>query len=211
MRGLLLFFLLLLPLASLACFGSEDDLFEPIEFGPEDPTATPVTVTEEVVADLAIDGFLMAEIHYLFYYREIAQSLVALNRSFESQSSRSGSQSELDLGWVVDVHDLMARSEEVYTRFFELESDDTIRDKYSRLYLDTLRAIDLMVVGRDRLLSAAILLGPTGRSYSDMLESDQLVFNTLLAEAVYWLRSSGTAAQAVSSAVSEHISRLGTP
>lgn len=92
-----------------------------------------------------------------------------------------------DLDWVVDAHTAHRSSEELRLRAYSYPLPEEIAEDYITFHAAFLETVQLYAFAADRLLGAAILLGPSGRISSDMLPAESSDYRSMLTEGMYYL------------------------
>ena len=140
---------------------------------------------------IGVDGLVLEEINYLYGHQVWLESLVRLNRDMASVLESAGKSKEpVGLDWVIDVHNVTTYADEIFGLTLAKNTPVAQRESYSGLYLAELEVIQVMAFGRDRLLSAALVLGPAGRTVGVLDTGESATFNTFLREADFFLRDS---------------------
>ena len=191
--------LCLLLLSSAGClFGgadaSEGDEFALMEFDDEEPTPEPV---EERAESVSLDLLVLEEINYLYARQVMLEQLQKLNRDLtalqELETGRRGGQDEdIGLDWVIDVFEVVYDADELFNLVVSLPVPDYQREKHADLFISELEAVQVMSFGSARLLEAATVIGPGGREVDGLSPYEFGRFHTLVREAGYFLRDSGS-------------------
>ena len=189
-RAVPLFAVLLLCASLLACGGGGDsgsgDEIALLDFGA-DPTPVPVA---ERIANVGVDGVALEELSYLYEYQIGLEGLQQLNRDLDHVLKPDKGDDDVGLDWVVDVHKLVNRADHLYEVILSRNIPDRQKEAYPSYFIAELEIVQLMAFGRDRLMAAAIILGPSGRTVDSLSVPEQRDFDRLLRESGYFLRQS---------------------
>ena len=188
----LLLILALVSISTLGCgllgFGgdgdSEDSLeLDMIQFSDDVPTPEP---EEEVALALSIDPNILVEIHFLYNFQVRLEGLRQVVRDLHSMLDYSGP-GDIDLDWVAEVHEVTRESDDYFKVLTSLDVPVSQRAQYQYLYIGMLESIKVSGYGADRLLAAAVIVGPSGRSMLNMSEEEIDAFQTLMRESRFFL------------------------
>ena len=188
----LLLVLALVSISTLGCgllgFGgdgdSEDSLeLDMIQFSDDVPIPEP---EEEVALALSIDPNILVEIHFLYNFQVRLEGLRQVVRDLHSMLDYSGP-GDIDLDWVAEVHEVTRESDDYFKVLTSLDVPVSQRAQYQYLYIGMLESIKVSGYGADRLLAAAVIVGPSGRSMLNMSEEEIDVFQTLMRESRFFL------------------------
>ena len=142
-----------------------------IDFGddPEftDESAPPPSLEEAVDRALYIDPLVLIEIRFLFNFQVRLERLRRVVRDLNGVLEYSAP-ADVDLDWVVEVHEVTRESDDYFLALTSMELPDSQRDQYGYLHIGTLEVVQVAALGSDRLLAAAVLVGPSGRSLLNM-------------------------------------------
>ena len=184
--------LALFSISTLGCgllgFGgdgdSEDSLeMDVIQFSDDVPTPEP---EEEVALALSIDPNILVEIHFLYNFQVRLEGLRQMVRDLHSMLDYSGP-GDIDLDWVAEVHEVTRESDDYFKVLTSLDVPVSQRAQYQYLYIAMLESIKVSGYGADRLLAAAVIVGPSGRSMLNMSEEEIDAFQTLMRESRFFL------------------------
>ena len=142
----------------------------------------------QVVAEaLSVDPGSLVEISFLYNFQVRMERLQRMIRDLDSTSDYS-SPSDVNLEWVAEVHEVTREADDFFRELTSLEFPDAQRIQYEYLYVGMLEAVQIAGFGSDRLLAAAVLVGPSGRSLLNMegVEADR--FDALIRESEFFLR-----------------------
>ncbi len=191
----LLFLLLALSLLTLGCgmlgFGGSEssDEMTLIDFGdevpPDDPGAPAAEDTQQAVS-LRVDPLVLEEIRFLYGFQVRLERLRGTIRDLITSTEYSGPQ-EVDLDWVANVHQVTRESDELFRLLTSMEIPEAQRQQYAYLYEGMLQTIQITGYGSDRLLAAAVLVGPSGRSLLNMTGEESDNFEALVRESRFFL------------------------
>ena len=81
---------------------------------------------------------------------------------------------------MIDVHEVTEEADFFFERMTGMEIPGSQREQYEYLYLGMLETIQVMAFGSDRVLAAALLVGPGGRSLAIMPPEERDRFLTLV-------------------------------
>ena len=188
----LLLVLALVSISTLGCgllgFGGDDDSEESldldmIKFSDDVPTPEP---EEEVALALSIDPNILVEIHFLYNFQVRLEGLRQVVRDLHSMLDYSGP-GDIDLDWVAEVHEVTRESDDYFKVLTSLDVPVSQREQYQYLYIGMLESIKVSGYGADRLLAAAVIVGPSGRSMLNMSEEEIDAFQTLMRESRFFL------------------------
>ena len=184
----LVFFIAVLVLP--ACGGggdAPDDGIDEIEFVDE-PTAVPggaggeVDVIGEFLQETVL---LLPDMEYLdtqdFYLGELQE--VARDITSHIEEGRDG---EVGLEWVVGVHRTVLSWDALQAVLGEQEVSKEHRDRFGEIYVGMVESYYRLAFGADRLLGAAVILGPSGRTREEMSLEEERRFRVLLNQASYF-------------------------
>lgn len=161
---------------------------EMLEFGP-DPTPIPVA---EAVRDLSVSGLALEELNYLYHRQVLMEQLRTVNRDLEQLQGFEGHEGARGLDWVIAVHDVVHEADLMFGLALGMEVPEYQRDKHADMYLSELELIQVMNFGAARLLEAATVLGPGGRTVDALGPEDYRRFEVLMREAGFFLSRSGS-------------------
>ena len=188
----LLLILALVSISTLGCgllgFGGDGDSEESldldmIKFSDDVPTPEP---EEEVALALSIDPNILVEIHFLYNFQVRLEGLRQVVRDLHSMLDYSGP-GDIDLDWVAEVHEVTRESDDYFKVLTSLDVPVSQREQYQYLYIGMLESIKVSGYGADRLLAAAVIVGPSGRSMLNMSEEEIDAFQTLMRESRFFL------------------------
>ena len=209
--------MLLVVLASLSLSGcgmlglggdgdgeAEAESLDLIDFGDDLPTPEP----DQVVAEaLSVDPGSLVEISFLYNFQVRMERLQRMIRDLDSTSDYS-SPSDVNLEWVAEVHEVTREADDFFRELTSLEFPDAQRIQYEYLYVGMLEAVQIAGFGSDRLLAAAVLVGPSGRSLLNMegVEADR--FDALIRESEFFLRDAERRADREIDSIRDAVSSL---
>ena len=178
-----------LLLVGVGCFGGEESgelELGLIDFG-EDPTPLPV---EEQAVEIGILPAFREELSFLYGYQISLEDLQQLTRDLIilSEMEDVDNKDTVGLDWVISVHDVYTVGDQYFELAFAREASAEIREKYSGYYISELEITQVIDHGRKRLLGAAILLGPGGRTVATFDAVERRDFERLIRESKYYLR-----------------------
>ena len=207
---LLVLFLLLLAATGCGLFEGDEDSDAPlqmelIEFSDDLPTPEPGEVVERA---LTIDPDVLVEIRFLYNLQVRMEGLRQVVRDLHSMLDYSGP-GDVDLDWVAEVHEVTRISDGYFQVLTSLRVPESQREQYEYLYIDMLEAVQVAGYGADRLLAAAVIVGPSGRSMVNMSEEEIDEFETLMRESGFFLDDAGDRVDSGVSDVGRAISGLG--
>lgn len=181
--------LLLLTLAGCGGGGDEpEDGIGEIEFVDE-PTATPgpaeqVDAIGEFLEETAL---LLPDMEYLdtqaFYLEELQQVARDVSAHIEE-----GQAEEVSLEWVVAVHRTVQAWDSLQALLAVQQVSGSHRERFGEIYVGMIESYYRIAFGADRLLGAAVILGPTGRTAEDMSLEERRRYTVLLNQAAYFAR-----------------------
>ena len=189
-RSLSLVVALIFSLLFLGCgllgFGGGDNAsqdMEIIEFFDEVPTPE----VEEVVARaLTVDPEVLVAVHFLYDFQVRLEGLAQVVRDLSSMLDYSGP-ADVDLDWVAEVHEVTREADDYFRVLTSLRVPESQREQYEYLYVGMLEAVQISGYGADRLLAAAVVVGPAGRSMLNMSVDEVDEFETLVRESRFFL------------------------
>ncbi len=169
---------------SVACGGGEDE-FELMEF--DDVPGVQATVVAEAEFALSPKEELLIEVTYVYTHMILLETLQQINRDMQLLLEYD-TKSDVDLEWVIEVHDVTAHAEEFFDRAASLKVPVSLQSKYTGSLLDFLEGMQWTGFGSDRLLAASLTVGPSGRSLQVMNRQEEEVFERFKRESEYYLR-----------------------
>ena len=190
-RSLVLFLAILAALPVLGCGflgGSSEasDEFALMEFEPDPPTPAPEEIVEQA---LSLNPELLVEVRFLYGHQVHVERMRQLNRDLLNLLDHGGP-GEVNLDWVIDVHQTTRDADELFLLTTSLRVPESQRSQYDYLMIRMLEAVQTMGLGADRLLAAAVRVGPSGRTLLDMSDNERAEFDTLLLESRFFLNDS---------------------
>ena len=135
---------------------------------------------------LSIDPNILVEIHFLYNFQVRLEGLRQMVRDLNSMLDYSGP-GDIDLDWVAEVHEVTRESDDFFKVLTSLDVPVSQRAQYQYLYIGMLESIKVAGYGADRLLAAAVIVGPSGRSMLNMSEEEIDAFQTLMRESGFFL------------------------
>ena len=190
----LLLVLALFSISSLGCgllgFGGDGDSEDSLEMDiiqfADDVSISEPEPEEEVALALSIDPNILVEIHFLYNFQVRLEGLRQMVRDLHSMLDYSGP-GDIDLDWVAEVHEVTRESDDYFKVLTSLDVPVSQRAQYQYLYIGMLESIKVSGYGADRLLAAAVIVGPSGRSMLNMSEEEIDAFQTLMRESRFFL------------------------
>ena len=196
MRYLVSLSVLLVLLFPLGCglFGGGDGgssgEMELIEFGDELPAPDPGLDSGSAEVEfqtLQVDPRILEEIYFLYNFQVRVEGLQQVIRDLSSMLQYNGP-GDIDLEWVADVHEVTRESDAYFRVLTSLDVPESQQNQYGYLYISLLETVQVSGFGSDRLLAAAVLVGPSGRSMVSMSGEEVDEFETLMRESAFFLR-----------------------
>ena len=205
-----IFFLVLCLLFSVGCGGGDGELGM-LEFGPDDevPDYSDSPSGSQGVSSLAlsVNPNVLIEIRFLYEHQVRMETLQQLNRDLTNLLEYEGP-SDVDLDWVIEVHDVTEEADEFFLLVTSQRVPESQRNSYEHAFVGMLEAVQVMGLGLDRVLSAALTVGPTGRSLLHMSPREVDEFDTLIREARFYLRDSDRLVEGQLDAVGDSIGQI---
>ena len=210
----LLLVLALVSISTLGCgllgFGGDGDSVESsdldmIQFADDLPTPEP---EDAAALALNIDPAILEEIHFLYNFQVRLEGLRQVIRDLDSMLDYSGP-GDIDLDWVAEVHEVTRESDDYFKVLTSLEVPVSQREQYEYLYIAMLESVQVSGYGADRLLAAAVVVGPSGRSMLNMSGEEVDAFQTLMRESRFFLADAKALVDRRITEVSRVISGLG--
>ena len=189
----LLLVLTLVSISTLGCgllgFGGDGDSgesleMEMIQFADDLPTPEPDAAS--AARTLMIDPDILVEIHFLYNFQVRLEGLRQVVRDLNSMLDYSGP-GDIDLDWVAEVHEVTRESDDYFKVLTSLDVPGSQREQYEYLYIDMLEIVQVSGYGADRLLAAAVIVGPSGRSMLNLSGEEVDEFQTLMRESGFSL------------------------
>ena len=179
-------FMTLFLVFSVACFGGGG---ESGEIGLIEFEAEPTQVPEDDGVDRAfsVDGEVLDEINFLYGYEVLLEDLVRLNHDFVRMAEYDTGVS-LGLDWVIDVHNVTREADELFSLVLSQRISHVQRERHGGMYLRGLEIIQVLAYGSDRLMAAALEIGPSGRDLEVMSQDEVNRFQTFVREAGFFFR-----------------------
>ena len=97
----------------------------------------------------------------------------------------------------MEVHEVTRESDDYFLALTSMELPESQRDQYGYLHIGTLEVVQVAALGSDRLLAAAVLVGPSGRSLLNMGDDERDEFETRIREARFYLADATARAELV--------------
>ena len=192
----LLLVLTLVSISTLGCgllgFGGDGDSegsldMEMIQFADDLPTPEPDAASAAAAArTLMIDPDILVEIHFLYNFQVRLEGLRQVVRDLNSMLDYSGP-GDIDLDWVAEVHEVTRESDDYFKVLTSLDVPGSQREQYEYLYISMLEIVQVSGYGADRLLAAAVIVGPSGRSMLNLSGEEVDEFQTLMRESGFFL------------------------
>ena len=186
----------LLIFSSVACGllggGDGESASQELEVLTWDDEGEPVVeeaalIQEQIV--IGFDGLVLEEVTYLYTQQVGLESLRRINRDLISLIEDAKQASEpVGLDWVVSVHDYVRIADELFALHLGRPTTPEQRAEYGDVFLSGLETVQVMDYGADRLLAAALVVGPSGRSLDVMSEAEVQEFERLVRESSFFLR-----------------------
>ncbi len=175
-----------------------------IEFEPDPPTPVP----EEVVGlALSMNPDVMQFVSTIYELQLLYESVDRMNRDLVNLVG-SGEGDDYGLEWVIEVHEVTQDAETLYRRVAAFRLPENLRSEYDNTFIDLLQVIQLSSVGSDRILSAAILIGPSGRSMRNLQGAELERFERLRRESRLYLNEAQSASDAVGSSLESVVGQM---
>ena len=207
-KGFVLSVVILLGGLTSGCFFSAGTVGEEeiglIDFG-EDPTPEPLSV---VTGRVGIPPEVLIEVGYLYSLQVSWEGLRETNRDLQRLLDY-GSPADVGVEWVVSVHEGSHEADELFGRLTGMGVPPSQRGQYQEAYVDLLEAVRVTAFGGDRVLAAALRVGPTGRTLSTMPGSEREEFVVLTREASFYLKDAEKLIERGLERVSDSISGVG--
>ena len=190
----LLLVLTLVSISTLGCgllgFGGDGDSgasldMEMIQFADDLPTPEP-DAAAAAARSLIVDPDILVEIHFLYNFQVRLEGLRQVVRDLNSMLDYSGP-GDIDLDWVAEVHEVTRESDDYFKVLTSLDVPGSQREQYEYLYIDMLEVVQVSGYGADRLLAAAVIVGPSGRSMLNLSGEEVDEFQTLMRESEFFL------------------------
>ena len=159
----------------------DDDL--PPDLQMEAPSAAS---GEEQMRSLVVDPDVLVQVRFLYNLQVRLEGLRRVIRDLSSMLDHDGP-GEVDLDWVAEVHEVTREADEYFRVLTSLQVPESQMERYGVIYLDILDVVQLASYGSDRVLAAAVLVGPSGRSLLNMPVREVDEFNTLVRESGFFL------------------------
>ena len=157
------------------------------DFPPDPQLGVPAASSgEEVVRSLVVDPEVLVRVRFLYNLQVRLEGLRRIIRDLSSMLEYSGP-GDVDLDWVAEVHEVTREADEYFRVLTSLQVPESQRGQYGGIYLDILDVVQLASYGSDRVLAAAVLVGPSGRSLLNMPVREVDEFNTLVRESEFFL------------------------
>ena len=167
--------------------GGGDDGIGEIEFVDE-PTPVPAVAAGEVdvIGEFLQETvLLLPDMEYLdtqsFYLTELQEVARDISAHIED-----GREADVGLEWVVAVHRTVLEWDALQAVLGGQEVSVEHRSRYGGIYLGMIESYYRIAFGADRLLGAAVILGPSGRTREDMSLEEERRFRVLLNQASYF-------------------------
>ena len=179
-------FMTLVLVFSVACFGGggASDEVSMLEFEAE---PTQVSEDDGVERVFSVEGVILDEINFLFGYEVLLEDLVRLNHDFVRMSEADTGES-VGLDWVIDVHNITREANELFSLLLSQRISHVQRERHGEMYLRGLEIIQVLAYGADRLMAAALEIGPSGRDLEVMSQDEVNRFQTFVREAGFFFR-----------------------
>ena len=169
----------------VSCGGEEPFEFDFDDLPPEEEVDTGPPPTLDPFRRLTGQELRLVRLDYL---HDVGAMLAQIERSRRQIILLVDDAAEpVSTDWVVDVHTAHRTSEEMRLRFYSFPLPADLAEDYVTFHAGFLETVQMYSYAADRLVAAAITLGPTGRVSTDMDASQESEFRSLLAEANYYL------------------------
>ena len=123
----------------------------------------------------------LVRVSYVHDMLTLVRETTTANRDIEGLVD-TGRTNESGLDWVVAVHDMHRSSEELRFRAYAYEVNEVLVLDYVDFHASFLEGVQVFSQSADRLLQAAIVLGPSGRSVNDLSADVRSDYNSLVSE-----------------------------
>ena len=172
-------------LCAVACGGAgKSPEFELLEF---EAVPTPAVAFEGGGQGVSVDGKILDEINYLYGYQVLLDELVLLNRDLVNMTLFEAGMSP-GLDWVIDVHNITREADEMFSLVLSQRISHVQRERHGGMYLRGLEIVQVLAYGADRLMAAALQIGPSGRDLEVMSKDEVNRFRTFVREAGFFFR-----------------------
>ena len=144
-------------------------------------------VTE--VVEFGVNPEILDEVKFLYGHQVRLERLQRVIRDLIALAEYENP-SEVDLEWVAEVHGVTEESEYFLDSVTKMVVPPGLMAAYSNLLVGALETVEITQFGSDRLLAAAIKVGPNGRGLLTMPEDEADEFHTFIRETRFYLRDS---------------------
>ena len=181
---------LMLLFLSVGCglFGGDEE-FEIMVFEEDLGKEGGAAASPTQVPSFRVNPEILEEVKFLYRHQVRLERFQRVIRDLTGLVEYENA-SEVDLEWVVEVHEVTAESEEFFDLVAKMQVPPGLLAAYNRLFIGALQTVEMTQFGSDRLLAAAIKVGPNGRGLLTMPEGEADDFHTFIREARFYLRDS---------------------
>ena len=185
--------LLAVLLPVLAACSGEEDLSAGLDFETflaevEEDGAPVAEVEPGPYSRLDVSHERLVRISYVHGIQTLVREVTASSRDVERLVEDVAAGDSASLDWVVQVHDMHRASEELRIRSYGHELAEVLVLDYVDFHASFLEGVQVFAQASDRLLQAAIVLGPSGRKATDLPPEQLAEFRTLVGEAAFFAR-----------------------
>ncbi len=184
--------------------GGGDGEIGMLEFG--DPPPTP-DLDEFVAASIAVDPVRLVEVQFLYSFEVRLETMQRVVRDLLNLLEY-GSDEEVDLEWVIEVHEVTEDAEDFFRLATAVRVPEPLREQYDYLLIGLLDAVQVTGFGSDRVLAAAVAVGPSGRDLFNMPQPEVDGFLVLMREAKFFLNRAERSVEEQLKETRRNISRL---
>lgn len=165
---------------------AEEDGIGEIQFVDE-PTreAVPAEQVDVIGRFVQETAILLPDMEFLDTQAFYLDELQRVARDFQSHIE-AGEEEGTGLEWVVDVHETVLDWDEIQAVLAQQEFSEDHRVRYGEIYVGLVEAYYRLAFSADRVLGAAVILGPSGRVVEELALDERRRYRILLKQADYF-------------------------
>ena len=170
--------------------GPQVDEFGIIDFGPDDPADDIqyqlALARENAEQGLTFEPERLVQVNVVYSNQVRLERLERVIRDM-IRLLETNNAGEINLDWVIRVHQAVEDADFLFAEAIRYRLPEGQVEEFGDYYVEVLETIQLGGYGASRLLAAAVLVGPEGRSLLNFTDTERVRYDVLVKEARFYL------------------------